>query len=259
MKIEKKIWPKYFDKVVSGDKTFEIRLADFECKPVDVLILREWDPETKKYTGRVIEKEITYVAKTKDIAFWPKDDVDKYGYQIIALKSAFKDLALKRRSIRAYKPDDVSDAVINDILSTSILAPSAGNLQAWEFILVKNAERKKKIASACFEQDFIMEAPIVIVVCANRKKSGSKYGKRGEEFYAVADACIVSAYIQLAAADRGLGSVWVGAFNNGALKEILKLPDYVEPVAVLPLGYPAEEGHEKNRMSLNQVLHNEEF
>lgn len=86
MKIEKKILKPYFDKIISGDKTYEIRLADFECEPGDDLVLREWNPEEKKYTGRVIEKKVTYVGKTKEIDFWPAEDIEKYGYQIISFK-----------------------------------------------------------------------------------------------------------------------------------------------------------------------------
>jgi ribosomal protein S17 len=83
--IHKKIWPPYFEKVVSGEKKHEIRLADFECKPGDVLVLEEWDPKTKQYTGRSIRKKVTYVGKTKNLDFWPKEDVEKYGYQIFSL------------------------------------------------------------------------------------------------------------------------------------------------------------------------------
>ncbi len=86
MKIEKKVWPEYFQKIIDGVKTYELRLADFECKLGDVLVLREWDPETKEYTGKVIEKTVTYVGKTKGQTFWPKEDVEKYGFQIIAFK-----------------------------------------------------------------------------------------------------------------------------------------------------------------------------
>ena len=86
MKIEKKVWPEYFQKIIDGAKTYELRLADFECKPGDVLVLKEWNPKTKQYTGRVIEKNVTYVGKTKGQTFWPKEDVEKYGFQIIAFK-----------------------------------------------------------------------------------------------------------------------------------------------------------------------------
>ena len=85
-KIEKKIWPEYFQAVLEGRKTYELRLADFECGPGDELILKEWDPKTKQYSGRQIEKLVSYVGKTKDYTFWPKEDVDKYGYQIISFR-----------------------------------------------------------------------------------------------------------------------------------------------------------------------------
>ncbi|MBS3080524.1 DUF3850 domain-containing protein [Candidatus Pacearchaeota archaeon] len=85
-KIEKKVWPKYFQTIIEGKKTWELRLADFDVKEGDILILKEWDPEAKEYTGRVIEKEVTYVVKTKGLPFYSKEEVDKYGYQIISFK-----------------------------------------------------------------------------------------------------------------------------------------------------------------------------
>jgi hypothetical protein len=85
-RIEKKAWPELFEAVLSGAKNFDLRLADFDCRPGDTLVLREWNPETKTYTGRQIEKEITFVLKTKGMDFWPREDTDKYGYQVIALK-----------------------------------------------------------------------------------------------------------------------------------------------------------------------------
>jgi hypothetical protein len=85
MKIEKKIWPEFFEKVKSGEKTFEVRLADFPCNVGDVLQLREWDPKTMKYTGRKLEKKVTYVVKTNDLKFWPPKDIEKYGFQILAI------------------------------------------------------------------------------------------------------------------------------------------------------------------------------
>lgn len=86
MRHEKKVWPEYFQRILDGEKNFEIRLADWECKEGDILVLQEWDPNTKEYTGRVIEKEVTYVAKTKDISFWPKEEIDEHGFLIIGFK-----------------------------------------------------------------------------------------------------------------------------------------------------------------------------
>ncbi len=84
-KIEKKIWPEYFKKILGGEKNFELRLADFKIKPGDTLLLREWDPKTKKYTGREIRKKVTFVLKTKNVKFWSKKEIDKHGLQIISL------------------------------------------------------------------------------------------------------------------------------------------------------------------------------
>jgi hypothetical protein len=86
MKIEKKILPKYFEAVLNGKKNFELRLADFDVKEVDRLVLREWNAKVKSYTGRQVEKEVTFVIKTKDIKFWNQEEIDKFGFQILSLK-----------------------------------------------------------------------------------------------------------------------------------------------------------------------------
>ncbi|MDE1850404.1 MAG: DUF3850 domain-containing protein [Candidatus Micrarchaeota archaeon] len=85
MRIEKKIWPQYFDKVASGEKNFEVRLADFKCKAGDVLVLKEWDPKKKRYTGRSMEKYVKYVAKTKGMKFYKPAEIAKFGLQVIGL------------------------------------------------------------------------------------------------------------------------------------------------------------------------------
>ena len=86
MKIEKKVWPEYFQKILDGIKTFELRLADFECNPGDVLVLKEYNPKTKQCSGRVLEKAVTFVFNTKDQKFWLKEDIEKHGFQVIAFK-----------------------------------------------------------------------------------------------------------------------------------------------------------------------------
>jgi len=85
-RIEKKTWPEIFEAVHSGKKTFDLRLADWECKEGDTLVLKEWDPKTKKYTGRVLEKKVTFVLKTKDIEFFSKEEIEKYGFQVVGFK-----------------------------------------------------------------------------------------------------------------------------------------------------------------------------
>ena len=85
--IKKKIWPEYFDAIVSGKKKFELRLNDFKVKEGDVLLLEEWNPKTKSYTGRSVEKKVTYVGKFRiNKLFWPEKEIKEKGIQIISLK-----------------------------------------------------------------------------------------------------------------------------------------------------------------------------
>ena len=83
--IEKKIWPEYFEKVLNGSKTFELRLADWDCGEGDTLLLKEYDQEKKVYTGREITKKVGYVLKTKDISLFNANEIELYGYQVISL------------------------------------------------------------------------------------------------------------------------------------------------------------------------------
>lgn len=87
MNIEKKIWPKYFQAILDGKKNYELRLADWECNEGDTLLLKEWDPETKSYTGRELSKKVKYVAKFNiDSLFWSQEEIEKHGLQIISLE-----------------------------------------------------------------------------------------------------------------------------------------------------------------------------
>jgi hypothetical protein len=86
MKIEKKVWPEYFQMILDGRKKFELRLADWKIEEGDVLVLREWDAVKKEYTGRFLEKEVTMILKTRDIKFWTDDEIKEFGYQIISFK-----------------------------------------------------------------------------------------------------------------------------------------------------------------------------
>lgn len=88
--IHKKVWPEYFQEIISGKKKFELRLADFEVNEGDILVLKEWDNNRKKYTGRKVEVVATYIFKTKNQNFWPSDEVEKYGFQIIQFEPKIK-------------------------------------------------------------------------------------------------------------------------------------------------------------------------
>ena len=85
-RIEKKAWPAFFQAVLEGTKSFDLRLADFACNPGDTLVLREWDPETEAYSGRSVEKVVSYVLKTKELPFWTREETERHGFQVIAFR-----------------------------------------------------------------------------------------------------------------------------------------------------------------------------
>ncbi|MHA1627095.1 MAG: nitroreductase family protein, partial [Candidatus Asgardarchaeia archaeon] len=121
-----------------------------------------------------------------------------------------------------------------------IHAPSAGNLQSWEFYVLRSRKVKRKIADAALGQRFIEEAPVVIVVCANENVSSLRYGLRGKELYCIQDTAAATQNILLSAYALGYGSCWVGAFMEDEVSRILKTSPGVRPVAIIPIGKPAE-------------------
>lgn len=86
MKIKKKVWKKYFQSIIDGKKNFDLRLDDFKCSEGDILLLEEWDEQSGEYTGRSVEKIVSYVLKTKNLKFWQKEEIEKHGFQIISFK-----------------------------------------------------------------------------------------------------------------------------------------------------------------------------
>jgi len=166
----------------------------------------------------------------------------------------FYDVLKKRHSVRAFQDKEIEKEKLEKIAAAFSLAPSAGNLQAYTVYLVKKQETKKELAEAALGQDFISQAPVTLVFCADQQQSAVKYGERGAELYAVQDATIAAAYAQLAAAAEGLGSVWVGAFDALEVSRILNLEPYHVPVAIIPLGYPAEIPKGRSRRNPKELL-----
>ena len=164
-----------------------------------------------------------------------------------------------RRSIRAFKSEDVPPEIVEKLIDAARWAPSAGNIQPWEFIIVRNPEIKRNLAKAALNQSFIEEAPVVIVVCADEIRSSQGYGVRGKTLYCIQDTAAAAQNIHLAAYSLGLGTCWVGAFNEEEAREILEIPQGVRPVAIIPVGYPAEKPSARNRRPLNQIIHYEKF
>ena len=160
-----------------------------------------------------------------------------------------------RRSVRAYRPDPVPDKVLEDLVEAANQAPSAGNLQARDFVVVRDEAARKALCRAALDQEFIAQAPAVLVVCANLERSASEYGRRGRELYAVQDAAAATENLLLAAHGAGLGTVWVGAFDEREVSRVLGLPAHVRPVAIVPVGRPAEAPGPSERRSLSEILH----
>jgi nitroreductase len=160
-----------------------------------------------------------------------------------------------RHSIRAYTDTPVEAEKLEQILEAVNLAPSAGNLQAFEVYFVTCADQRRQLAAAAFGQDFLAQAPVVLIFCTHGARAEKKYGKRGTELYCLQDTTIACTYTMLAATALGLSTVWVGAFNEEAVCRCLNLPDTFRPVAMLPIGYAAEEPRIRPRRILSELVH----
>ena len=160
-----------------------------------------------------------------------------------------------RRSIRCFKQDPIPDEQIEKMVEAAIWAPSAGNLQARDYIIVKDSETKKKLNEAALNQRFIQEAPIDIIVCANEERSAWKYGERGRDLYCLLDSAAAVQNLLLAAHALELGACWIGAFNEGAVSKILSTPRGLRPVAIIPIGHPDQRPSPPPRFSLKDVTH----
>jgi len=159
-----------------------------------------------------------------------------------------------RRSIRAFAPDAVREDLIRDLIGLANWAPSAGNLQARDFVIVRDPATKQALARAALDQEFLAEAPAAIVVCANLRRI-AHYGRRGRDLYAIQDAAAATQNLLLAAHEAGLGATWVGAFDEAAVRDLLKLPQHARPVALVPIGKPAERPGAPDRLGLTEILH----
>lgn len=159
----------------------------------------------------------------------------------------------RRRSIREYKSKPIPSEAVDKLIEALLWAPSAGNLQSRKFYFVFNQEHQNKLAKAALNQSFLAEAPLVVVGCADKKIS-RRYGKRGEEVYAVCDVSASLQNMMLLAKNLGLGTVWIGAFDENSVAQILGLPDNLEPIALVPVGYPDREPSPPPRKKKEEVI-----
>ncbi|MFQ5909014.1 MAG: nitroreductase family protein [Thermoplasmata archaeon] len=164
-----------------------------------------------------------------------------------------------RRSIREYRDDDVPEELVDQLLMAACQAPSAGNTQSWEFVIVRDPRRKQDLARAALDQKFVAEAPVVVAVCANQARSAAEYGARGADLYSIQDCAAATQNLLLTAFSIGLGTCWVGAFDEEAVSRLLGLPEDVRPLALIPVGYPVEEPEAPPRFPLSRVVHSGRF
>jgi nitroreductase len=149
----------------------------------------------------------------------------------------FLDLAQKRRSVRAYSDQEVTKEQLLTLVEAGQAAPSAGNCQPWHFYVVKSSKLQEKVTDSC-NQSWVQTAPASIIVCIESERSEMRYKERGRTLYAIQDTAAAVQNILLAAENMGLGSCWIGAFDENQLSASLEIPESLRPVAVLPVGYP---------------------
>ena len=161
----------------------------------------------------------------------------------------------ERRSMRHYTGTPLGGEKLHRILAAANRAPSAGNLQSYEIYIVRKLEQRQELVKASFDQEFLAEAPVVLVFCAHPSLSAVKYGERGANLYSIQDATIACTFAVLAATALGLSTVWVGAFDEQAVSQAIHLPPELRPVILLPVGYAAKAPGERPRRALKDLIH----
>jgi nitroreductase len=161
----------------------------------------------------------------------------------------------ERHSIRAYQNIAVEQEKLQQILQAVNRAPSAGNLQAYEVYLTCDEKVKRTLVAAAHQQEFLAQAPVVLIFCTHADRSAVRYGDRGIDLYCVQDATIACTYAMLAATALGLSTVWVGAFEEEQVRQAIDAPPSHHPVAMLPIGYAAEVPRLRRRRNMNDLIH----
>ena len=165
--------------------------------------------------------------------------------------SGFYELIASRRSIRKYRPEPVEREKLLRILDAARIAPSAGNRQPWHYVVVTDEQVKRRLREA-YDQEWFYTAPVIVCACGQPSRSAVR--KDGRDYRDV-DVAISFDHLVLAATAEGLGTCWVGAFEPAVVREVLQIPDGIEPIVMTPLGYPDESPKARERKPLEQLLH----
>lgn len=169
------------------------------------------------------------------------------------------DVIKQRASCRSYQHKDIPNKLILKLLEAAGTAPSAGNHQPWEFIVIKNNECREALAEAAYNQKWMLDAPVFIVVCINAKLAAAVYGERGLRLYGIQDVAAATENLLIAAEAYGLGTCWVGAFAEPKVKILTRCPDFIRPCAIITLGYKAKKTVKPMRQSMDEYVHIERF
>jgi nitroreductase len=167
----------------------------------------------------------------------------------------FNEVIQRRHSIRTFTSQPVEPEKLHKILETANLAPSAGNLQAYEIYVVTDAKKRDGLSCAALAQDYVAVAPVVLVFCTHPERTEGRYTERGTRLYTLQDATIACTFAMLAATDLQLGTVWVGTFDEKVVRLIIGAPESQVPVSILAVGYPDEFPTEHPRRPLNELAH----
>lgn len=160
-----------------------------------------------------------------------------------------------RHSVRKFRSElPVEEEKLHAILEMACAAPSAGDLQSYRIVVVRDPAQRQRLGELADNQDFIAEAPVCLVFCSDPQRAAQKYGTRGEQLYALQDATIAAAYAQLAVVAAGMASTWVGYFDEEQVSAALALETGLRPIAALSVGYPAELPEETPRRPLKDVV-----
>jgi len=161
----------------------------------------------------------------------------------------------QRYSVRAFKPDEVEAEKLQRVLLAARLAPTAANRQPFQIIVIHTKDRQQELLRI-YQRSWFVQAPLVLCICATPEKG---WLRRDGKNYCDVDATIAMDHLILAAADMGLGTCWIAAFDPEAARAILGLPKEIEPVAFTPLGYAADEPKPKKRLALEQLVRYERW
>ena len=163
----------------------------------------------------------------------------------------FLDLVKKRYSVRAYEKREIEREKMDYIMECVRLAPSAVNFQPWRFIEITEGEMLEALKST-YKREWIQSAPCIIVACANHEESWHR--KMDNKDHADIDVAIAVEHLCLAAAEQGLGTCWVCNFDAELCRKVMSLPEHMEPVALIPIGYPVESDiPEKKRKDMKEI------